>query len=149
MRIVRWSPSQDLISLREAMDRLFEESWTGTTEPDWSRRETTRAWRLPVDVHSTDEEIVIQAAVPGATAQDVEITIEGDTLIIRGELPVRPENVNYLLEELPAGRFHRALNLNIPVEASRAEATFANGVLTLIIPKAEAVRPRQIKVKTE
>ena len=149
MRIVRWNPNRDLVSLREAMDRLFEESWVRPTREDWQERERVRAWRLPVDVYSTDEEIVVQATVPGISPEDDEITIEGDTLTIRGKLSTRIENVNYLFNELPTGEFIRALNLNIPVDAAKAEASFNNGLLTLAIPKAEAIKPRQIKVKAE
>lgn len=149
MKVVRWSPAQDLVSLREAMDRLFEESWVRPSSGSYQERQSSRAWRLPLDVYSTDEEIVIQAAIPGLSADDVEITIEGDTLTIRGELPAHLENVTYLFNELPTGRFVRALNLNIPVDAAKAEASFNNGLLTLIVPKAEAIKPRQIKVKTE
>ena len=148
MRVVRWNPSRDLVSLREAMDRLFEESWVRPGRGYWDESESTAVWRLPVDVYSTDQEIVIQASVPGIEPDAVEITIEGDTLTIRGELPGRPENVNYLFQERSAGKFTRALSLNIPVDADRAEASFANGVLTLVIPKAEESKPRQIKVTT-
>ncbi|MBN1317347.1 MAG: Hsp20/alpha crystallin family protein [Anaerolineales bacterium] len=149
MRVVRWSPTQDLVSLRDAMDRLFEESWVRPSSGSYEERSSSRAWRLPLDVYSTDEEIVIQAATPGIAPEAVEITIEGDTLTIRGDMPAHLENVNYLFNELPTGRFVRALNLNIPVDAERAEASFSNGLLTLVIPKAEEIKPRQIKVKTE
>jgi HSP20 family protein len=98
-------------------------------------------------VYSTEEEIVIQAAVPGLAPEEVEITIEGDTLTIQGELPAALGNVNYLFQERPTGKFIRVLSLNIPVDADKSEATFSNGLLTLTIPKAEAIRPRQIKVK--
>jgi HSP20 family protein len=130
------------------MDRLFEESWVRPARTSWEDRELSRAWRLPVDVYSTEEEIVIQTAVPGVAPEDVEITIEGDTLTIQGELPAHLDNVNYLFQERSVGKFVRVLSLNIPVDADKSEATFANGLLTLNIPKAEAIKPRQIKVKT-
>lgn len=149
MRIVRWQPNRDIVSLREAMDRLFEDSWVRPARTSWEERESARAWRLPVDVYSTDDEIVIQAAVPGLKPEDVDITIEGEALTIRGELPAPLENVNYLFQERPAGKFVRVLSLNIPVDAGKAEAAFENGLLTLLIPKAEAIRPRQIKVKSK
>ena len=149
MRVVRWNPNRDIVSLREAMDRMFEDAWVRPAQSAWDEREGARAWRLPLDVYSTDSEIVIQATVPGLKPEDVEITIEGDTLTIRGELPARLENVNYLFQERPTGKFVRVLSLNIPVDAGKSEATFDNGLLTLVIPKAEAIRPRQIKVRTK
>lgn len=148
MAIVRWNPMRDAASLREAMDRLFEESILRQSLADWNETGTRHAWRLPVDVYSTPEEIIIQAVAPGIKPEDVEITIEGDTLTIRGELPGRLENVNYLFQELPTGKFVRVLSLNVPVDPDKAEARFENGLLTLVVPKAEEVKPRQIAVKT-
>jgi HSP20 family protein len=148
MALVRWNPMREASSLREAMDRLFEDSWARQSTSDWEEAGERRSWRLPVDVYSTPQEIVIQAAAPGIQPEDVEITIEGDTLTIRGELPGRLENVNYLFQELPTGKFVRILSLNIPVDPEKAEARFENGLLTLIIPKTEEARPRQITVKT-
>ncbi len=147
MRVVRWNPNRDFVSLRDAMDRMFEESWIRPLRAGWEDRESSKAWRLPVDVYSTEEEIVIQASVPGINPEDVEVTIEGDTLTIQGELPSHLDNVNYLFQERTTGRFIRVLSLNIPVDADKSEATFNNGLLSLVIPKAEAIRPRQIKVK--
>ena len=118
-----------------------------------SRRQRP-AWRqweqvspLPLDVYSTSEELVIQAAVPGANPQDVEITISGEALTIRAECAGPLENVDYHVQERSFGSFSRTLNLNIPVEADEAEAVFEKGVLTLTIPKAKEARPRIIKVK--
>lgn len=148
MRVVRWNPNRDFVSLRDAMDRLFEESWVRPSREAWEERQASRAWRLPVDVYSTEEEIVIVAAVPGLAPEDVEITIEGDSLTIQGEIPAHLDNVNYLFQERAVGKFVRVLSLNIPVDADKSEATFANGLLTLNIPKAEAIKPKQIKVKT-
>jgi HSP20 family protein len=148
MALVRWNPMREAASLREAMDQLFEESLWRQSRRDWDEPGSRQAWRLPVDVYSTPEEIVIQAAAPGINPDEIEITIEGDTLTIRGELPSRPENVNYLFQELATGKFVRVLSLNVPANPDRAEARFENGLLTLVIPKAEEARPRQITVKT-
>jgi HSP20 family protein len=76
----------------------------------------------------------------------VEITIEGDTLTIKGERPAPLENVNYVLQERAYGKFERTLNINVAVDADKAEAKFENGLLTLTIPKAAAVRPKTIQV---
>jgi HSP20 family protein len=144
MSMIRWEPFRDLMTLREAMDRLFEDSYV-RTGPRWaSAGEAT--YQLPIDVYTTDEEIIITANVPGARPEDVEITIEGDTLIIRGEIKGPLENVSYAVQERPYGRFHRSLRLNIPVQPDHAEASFDLGVLTLTIPKQEEVKPKTIKV---
>jgi HSP20 family protein len=130
------------------MDRLFEESWVRPIRANWEDEGQAHEWRLPVDIYSTDAEIMIQASIPGVQPEAVAITIEGDTLTIRGELPAHLENVNYLFQERSVGSFVRVLSLNIPVDADKSEATFDNGLLTLVVPKAEEIRPRQIKVKT-
>jgi HSP20 family protein len=146
--LTRWEPFRDIVTLREAMDRLFEESFVG---PFWgyrsADRDGTRAWRLPIDVYTTPEEIVVTAAVPGIKPDDVEITIEGDTVTLKGELPRPMENVSYIFQERPYGSFVRTLQLDVPIQADKAEAHFDNGLLTLTLPKAEAVKPRAIKVQ--
>ena len=145
-RIDYWQPVRDLITLSRAMDRLFEESLVW---PEWSEARRERAARLPLDAYSTDEEVVILASLPGLKPEDVEITIEGDTLTIKGEIPGPPENVDYILRERRYGPFSRTLTFNIPVQADKAEATFKDGLLTLTVPKAEEIKPRTIKVKTK
>ncbi len=143
--IARWDPFREAVTLRDAMDRLLEESFV---RPAWAGNggEREQAARLPVDAYTTENEVIILASVPGVKPDDVEITIEGDTLTIRGEMVAPPENVNYVMQERGYGRFSRTLTLNVPVQADKANAEFENGVLTLTIPKAEAVRPRSIRV---
>ena len=147
MSIIRWEPFKDLMTLREAMDRLFEDSFVRTGS-QWARSGERRC-ELPLDVYATDEELVISTAVPGMDPEGVEITIEGDTLTIKGDIQGPLDNVDYLLQERPYGKFQRSLRLNIPVQADKAEATFDKGVLTLAIPKQEAIKPRTIKVKSK
>jgi len=141
--LTRWDPFRDAVTLREAMDRLFEDSWIPARRRG---QEPERVFRLPLDAYVTPEEIVILANMPGIKPESVEITLEGDTLTIRGERPAPLENVNYVLQERTFGKFQRTLNVNIPVDADKAEAKFENGLLTLSIPKAEAVKPKTIQV---
>ncbi len=146
MSLTRWDPFRDLISLRDAMDRLFEESYV---RPGTRWVAGTQECAIPLDVYMTDEDLVVNALVPGLDPDEVDITIEGDTLTIKGEITGPLDNVNYVIQERPCGRFERTLRLNIPVQADKAEATFEKGVLTLTIPKQEEIKPRQIKVKTK
>jgi len=142
----RWDPFREAVTLREAMDRLFEDSFVPSQRQN---NGAERTWRLPLDAYVTPEEIVVMANMPGVKSEDVEIMIEGDTLTIRGERPRPLENVDYVMQERPYGKFQRTLNINIPVDADKAEARYDNGLLTLVIPKAEAVRPRTIKVESK
>lgn len=113
------------------------------------RRRSGYTHALPVDVYSTENELVVEASVPGLEPADVEITIEGETLTIKGERRAPLENVDYHIQERRYGLFARSLTLNLPVESEGAEAVFEKGVLTLTIPKAEEARPKIIKVKSK
>lgn len=141
--ITRWDPFREAVTLREAMDRLFEDSYVPARRQAEQREQV---WRLPLDAYITAEEIVIVANMPGVKPENVEITIEGDTLTIKGERPAPIENVDYALQERTYGKFQRTLNINIPVDANKAEAKFEDGLLTLVVPKAEAVKPKTIQV---
>ena len=145
--MTRWEPARDFLTLREAMDRLFEDSYVDRNSQRNGGAE--HELRLPIEAYVTENEIVVRAAVPGLQPDQVEITIEGDTLTLRGEFPRPVENVNYIFAERPWGRFSRTLQLNVPVQADKAEAMFENGMLTLSLPKAEAVRPKTIRVKSK
>ena len=147
MSVVRWEPFKDLMAFREAMDRLFEDNYV-RTGPRWEPSGEIRC-ELPINAYTTDEELVFTIAVPGVDPEDVEITIEGDTLSIKGEIKAPLDNVNYVIQERPYGVFHRALRLNIPVQADKAEATFDKGILTLTLPKQEELKPKTIKVTTK
>jgi len=130
-----------MITLREAMDQLFNESYLRNRHQNGGA-----AWQLPLDAYANEDAIVLTADVPGLKPEELEVTLEGDTLTIRGELKNRDEQRNYVLRERPTGRFERTLTINTPIDSSKVEATFADGVLTLTLPKAEAVKPKQIKV---
>lgn len=141
-----WEPMTDLITLQQAMDRLYNEAWL---QRGWEWRKGERANLLPIDAYSTAQELVITASVPGADPEDVEISIEGETVTIKGETKLPLENVDYVIQERRLGPFSRTLTLGVPVKADQAEAVFDKGVLTLTIPKAEEVKPRLIKVKSK
>jgi len=136
-----------MISMREAMNQLFEESMVRPRTRRWAEGTREGQLRLPLDVYATPEEITIIASLPGLTPDEVDIAIEGDTLTVRGELRPPLENVNHLFQERAYGTFSRTLTLNIPVEVESAEAVFENGLLTLTLPKAEETKPKIIKVK--
>jgi HSP20 family protein len=141
-----WDPVADLVTMQQAMDRVYDDVWS-RRGMGW--RQGERVVALPLDVYSTDNELIIKASVPGAEPKDVEITIEGDTLTIKGENNGTLKDVEYHLQERRYGPFARTLTLNVPVEADQAEAVFENGELTLTIPKAAEVRPKVIKVKSK
>jgi HSP20 family protein len=134
------TPYRRLANMRETMDRLIEESMT-------EAKPTEREMTLPVDVRTADDDFVISALVPGLEADDLNIEILNNTLTIRGEFKGEElENAKYLTCELPEGRFSRVIVLPVAVDSTKTEANLINGVLTLRIPKAEAHRPKTIKI---
>jgi len=139
-------PRTEWESMWELMDRLMDEGWG---RRGLGTRGGERVHLLPVDVYARQTELIIQASVPGLNAEDVEITIEGETVTIRGERKPPLDNVEYYIHERRYGPFGRTITLNIPVQAEAAEAVFEKGVLTLTIPKAEETRPKVITVKSK
>ncbi len=148
MSMLRWDPMEDLYSLRREMSRLMEEGFAPSRFTRMVRPEERRM-RLPLDAYATSEEIVITADVPGLDPNDVDITLEGETLHVRGEFRAPLENVDYLFQERPYGPFSRSVTINVPVDAERAEAKFEKGVLTIILPKTAQAKARVIEVKSE
>jgi len=144
MSISRWEPFKEMMTLREAMDRLFEDSFV---RPSRVMRQGTGAY-LPLDIYTTKDAVVIRASVPGVKPDEMEITIEGDAVTLRGEIKPPQEEGAFLLQEQRYGPFARSIELALPVQADKAEAKFENGVLTLTIPKAEEIKPKIIKVKS-
>ena len=146
MTIVRRpSPFGELVSLRPAMDRLFEDSFV---RPRTWAGSAAEASSLALDAHVTADELVVQAALPGVKPEDVDITIENGTLTIaaQSQSETRDENEQYLLQEIRRGSFVRSVTLPNGLEPDKATANFENGVLSLRIPRAEQVKPRTIKI---
>lgn len=109
--------------------------------------EAERVYRLPVDVYTTEDAIVLTASVPGMTADVLDITLDGETLIIRGELNGLADNASYVLRERFHGKFERRLTINVPVDINGAQAGIENGVLTLTLPKAASSRVEPLVVR--
>ena len=148
MAIERWHPLTELMSLRQAMDRLFEDSFV---RPSRALAVLGEAATPTLDVYQTPNEIVVKAALPGLKPEDVSIDITGETLTIQGESKVEQETKkkDYLYQERRWGAFSRSVVLPSWLKPDKAEATMEDGVLTLTIPKAEEVKPKTIKVKAK
>ena len=145
--LVRWDPLREMVTLREAMDRLLAESFV---RPD-SAFPLLGAEGPAVDMYQGKDEIVVKAAIPGVKPEDIEIQVTGDILSIKGELKEEEkiEEGNYLRKERHFGQFLREFTLPTQVSADKAKAEFEHGVLTLRLPKAEAVKPKSITVKAK
>jgi HSP20 family protein len=145
MTIVRRpSPYGELMTLRQAMDRMFDDDYRpfrwlagGHDGPG-----------LPLDVTTSNDTLTIEAALPGIRPEDVDITVENGTVTISGKTVDErtAEEGSYVLQEIRRGNFSRTVTLPNGLEPDKASATFENGILRLEIPKAEQVKPRQIKI---
>jgi HSP20 family protein len=146
MAIQRWEPFQEMVTLRNAMDRLFEDSFVRPTSW-WSDGEGT----LALDMSQTENDVIVKASLPGFKPDEVDISITGDTLAIKAEHKEETESKEggYFLKERRYGSFARVVNIPVGVKSEKAEASFENGVLTLTLPKAEEAKPKQIKVKAK
>ena len=148
MSLIRWQPLREMMSLRDTMDRLFEESFVRPTR-GWLTSEI--GLRVPVDMYDSNGELVIQADLPGLKAEDVDVSISNDTLTIKGEYEAEEERdeENVHIQERRYGKFQRAIRLPSNVNAEAAEANFEDGVLRLTLPKAAEAQPKQIPVQTK
>jgi len=140
-----WEPFRDIVTLRDAMDRLFDQSYI---RPAGGESSDERVFRLPLDAYNTEDAVVVEASLPGVERDSVDIALDGDTLTIRAVVAAPPEEEReYAIRERFYGTLQRSLTLNVPVDAGKAVADFENGVLTLRIPKAEAAKPRKIAIQ--
>ena len=144
-----WEPFSEMISLRDAMAQLMEGS---VIRPGaFSLNAAAQmASSFPINVHGTPDELKVEALLPGISEEDVRVDIDRGVLTIaakrQGQESVQGEQ--WHLREFNPGQFSRSLSLPFPVESDHATATFTNGVLTLVLPKAEAAKPRRIQIGT-
>jgi len=141
--VTRWDPFQDMLSLREAMNQLMEESFVRPTTGRGGQ-----GFVPALDLSETAEGYLVEAAVPGLKPEDVEVTVENNVLTIKGETrqEVDEKKRNYHRIERRFGSFQRTIGLPTTVKADAIQASLTNGVLRLEIPKAEEVKPRKISV---
>lgn len=143
--MTRLMPLTEFETLRQTMDRLMDEVFaTAPIRTIWSR-----SWiGMPLDVYATDDQVVIRAALPGIKPEDLSISVYENTVTLSGTIAGEeiPADAVWYLRELPAGTFRRAVTLPFPVDADHAEATFENGVVRVILPKAASAKPRKIAI---
>jgi HSP20 family protein len=148
-QVVRFEPFNSALSLRDAMDRLFEDSvvWPRAFFAPDSYRGTIGT--LALNMYETPEEVVVTSVLPGIKSEDVSIQFEDGRLIIDATIPApKTEEVTWHYRELAYGHYHRELSLPVAINTDKVEATLQDGYLTLHLPKAEEVKPKKIQVKT-
>jgi len=149
MAIVKWDPFRDMISLRDRMDRLFEESLTRIKGADEEMAHST--WSPAVDIYETAENMIIKAEIPGVEKDDISVEVKNGSLYLKGERKLSKEvkEDNYHRMERSYGSFSRVFALPTSVDQDKIKASFKNGVLEISIPKSEEAKPKQINVDME
>ena len=144
--MARWDPFREMVSLREAMDSLFENA---LITPFGGGQQSSQSAYLPLDVTENDDSFVVKASLPGVNPEDMEITVNGDVLTIKGEIKQEQDNQNerYHVRERRWGTFARSVSLPTQVKTDAVEAEYRNGVLMLTLPKADDVKPKRIAIK--
>ena len=145
--LIRWEPAREMMTLREAMDRLFDDAFTRPL----SIRDGWTMASPAIDMYQTENEVVVKASIPGIKAEEVQINITGDVLTLKGEVKQEEERKEkaWHIREHRFGSFERSVALPTAVKTDKAEAVFENGVLTITLPKADEVKPKTINIKAK
>ncbi|HEX7300837.1 MAG TPA: Hsp20/alpha crystallin family protein [Solirubrobacteraceae bacterium] len=139
----RWEPFRELEQLQEATAQLLENVWSGTGLAD------AAVWTPLVDIEETDDAWIVEAELPGVDRDDVSVEVRESELLVTGEIKERERRGILRRRSRPTGRFEYRVTLPGAIEAEGVEATMANGVLTVRVPKSEQARPRRIEVANE
>ncbi len=140
-----WEPVREMMTLREAMDRLFDDAFTRPIS-------TSGVSGSPaIDMYQTNDAVIVKASLPGMKADDVQISVTGDMLTLRGETKQEQEqkDVTYHIREQRVGMFERTMLLPTMVQTEKGKADFENGILTITLPKAESAKPKTISIKAK
>jgi HSP20 family protein len=145
MAVIRWDPFRDMNVLQDRMNRLFEDAghgWRGS-EPS-----ATTAWSPAVDIFETEGEIVVKAELPGMERKDITLSLEKNVLTLKGERRFDKETKeeNYHRVERAYGGFSRSFSIPATVDDEKIRADYKDGVLKIILPKKEQLKPKQIQI---
>jgi HSP20 family protein len=143
--IRRPTPLTELVSFRDAMERLFDDRFF---RPIWTG-EGQREIVPPLDLYTTPESVIAKVALPGVKPEDVDITIADELVTITGSFKEEKETTEagYVHKELSRGSFTRSFSIPTAVKAEAAKATFKDGLLTLTLPRTEEAKPKHVKVE--
>lgn len=148
MDLMEWRPFREISRLRREMDRLWDEYFGPGRR---ALKPLEAEWVPSVDISETADKLTVKAEIPGIDIKDIEISISGDLLTLKGEKKSEREEKeeNYHLVERSYGSFARTIRLPVSVETDKIEATYKNGVLTITCPKKEEVKAKPIQIKAE
>jgi HSP20 family protein len=141
--VERWDASRDLGDIRSEMNRLFE-TFAGRR----SAMNGEHTWLPAVDVHETRDHVVLRFEIPGVSEKDIQLSVTGDVLTVKGERHFDRDEAaeTYHRVERVYGKFERSVQLSMPVQTDKVTASYREGVLEVKLPKAEELKPREIKI---
>ena len=141
MSLIKWNPYRNLISLPFEIDRFFNGFGLDLNVSD-------SVWSPTVDISETENQYEVNAEIPGLKKEDIKLSVEDNVLTLSGERKVEKETdkKNYHRIERAYGKFERSFRLPKEVDAENIKANYKNGVLTVQLPKTEAVKPKEIAV---
>ena len=149
MAIVRWDPFRDIEALQDRINRIFNDSFGRSRDPD--DEVSLYDWRPPVDIYETSDGIVLKVELPGVNKDDVSVEVKDNVLTLRGERLLDPEikDEHYYRKERSFGKFNRSFSLQEPIKPDLIKAGFKDGVLTVEVPRSEEEKPKQITVSVD
>jgi HSP20 family protein len=145
MAIIRFDPFRDMTTLRDKMNRLFEDTFAQRGE---DKDMISSAWLPAVDIYETDQDLVLTAEIPGIDEKDVEISLENNVLSIKGDRKFEKETKeeNYHRIERSYGTFYRSFTLPNYVDPEKVHAVHENGVLKVHMGKKPELKPKKVKI---
>lgn len=147
--LARWDPYAETLSLREAMDQLFQNALIGFGPWQSNAGQMRSNAGFPIDLTENADNFIVKAALPGMDPNDLEVTVQDNVLTIQGEMKGEEEKKDerYHVRERRWGTFARSIALPSSVDAGRVQAEYENGILCLTLPKTEEAKPRRIQIK--
>jgi HSP20 family protein len=145
MTTQRWDPMREIVALREAMNNMLDDTLVRPRAGV-----SAMITGMAIDLKENTDNFIVEAVLPGVAPDQVEITVLNDTLRIKAETAdaTEQEGESWIIRERRHGRFERSITLPAMVNADEATADFENGILRILLPKSEAVRPRTIQVRS-
>jgi HSP20 family protein len=141
MSLIKWDPFREL--------NMFPVRFGRFLDKDWEKAMSTTAWNPSVDIFENDSDIVVKVEVPGMNAKDFDLRIENNVLMVKGERKFEKETKeeNYHRVEREYGSFSRSFALPTAVKEDQVTAEYKDGILKIVLPKKEEVKPKSIKIE--
>lgn len=146
MPIIRWDPFRELMQTRDEIGRWFGD--VAERERDEKR---SAIWSPSVDIKETEKEVIVKADLPGAKMEDIDVSLDENQLVIKGERKFEKEEKekDYIRVERSYGSFYRSFDIGVPIKAEEVKASYNDGVLEITIPKAELKKPKKVEISVE